>query len=138
MNDQHLSLIKSLPHSYPFVLIDRVLEFIEGKRAVCQKNITVNDVLLQGHCGDNHIFPAVFILEAMAQTSGLLIRGEGTEGTYLSMIRDAGFNRPVIPGDELVITSSIFYKLPPLYVFEVKASVRDEIVSEAEITLALV
>lgn len=135
---QHLSPNKMLPHSYPFVLIDRIIEFEEDKRIVCLKNITINEKFFQGHFGDNPIFPAIFIIEAMAQTSGLIIGGKGSRMAYLSSIMEAKFMKPVIPGDQLIITSSLFHRLPPLYVFEVQASVNDEMVSEAEIIMALV
>lgn len=127
-----------LPHSYPFVLIDRIIELEEGKRIVCLKNITINERFFQGHFGDNPVFPAVFVIEAMAQASGLIIGGKSSRMAYLTSIKDAKFMKPVIPGDQLIITSSLFHRLPPLYVFEVQASVNDEIVSEAEIIIALV
>lgn len=138
MSGQDLSLNNMLPHSYPFVLIDRIVEVEEGKRIVCLKNITINERFFQGHFGDNPIFPAVFIIEAMAQTSGLIIGGEGSRMAYLTSIKDAKFMKPVIPGDQIIITSSLLHKFPPLYVFEVQASVNDQMVSEAEIILSLV
>jgi beta-hydroxyacyl-ACP dehydratase FabZ len=138
VSSQHLSLNNTLPHSYPFILIDRIIELEEGKRIVCLKNITINERFFQGHFGDNLIFPVVFIIEAMAQTSGLIIGGEGSRMAYLSSIKDAKFIKPVIPGDQLIITSSLLHRFSPLYVFEAQASVNDEIISEAEIILSLV
>ena len=137
MNITHISLNALLPHSYPFLLIDKVVEFEAGKRAVCIKNVSCNEDVFQGYYPDNPFFPAGYIIEAMAQTSGLLISNDKSGGAFLSMIKDARFHRIVKPGEQLVITSSLFHKLNPFFVFEVKATVNDCFVAEAEITLAL-
>ncbi|MGR3309462.1 MAG: 3-hydroxyacyl-ACP dehydratase FabZ [Candidatus Brocadiales bacterium] len=137
--------INLLPHSYPFVLIDRIVQLEQGKRSVCLKNVSINEGFFQGHFKGNPVMPGVLIIEAMAQTSGLIIGSEETslpsnevKGLFsLGSIKYAKFKKPVVPGDQLIITSSLVHKLPPLYVFEVVASVEGEIVSEAEITLAL-
>lgn len=137
MTDLHPSPINLLPHSYPFVLIDRIVELEQGKRIVCLKNVTINEEFFRGHFKDNPVMPGVLIIEAMAQTSGLMICSEESSMFYLGRIKDAKFKKPVVPGDQLIITSSLTYKLSPLYVFEAVASVGSEIVSEAEITLVL-
>ena len=126
-----------LPHSYPFLLIDRILDLDEGKRIVCLKNVTINEEFFQGHFKDNPVMPGSLIIEAMAQTSGLIIVKEKSGMAYLGMIKDAKFRKMVVPGDQLIITSSLIDKFPPFYAFEVVASVGSEIVSEAEITLSL-
>lgn len=129
-----------LPHSYPFVMIDKIVELEQGKRSVCLKNVSINEEFFQGHFKDNPVMPGVLIIEAMAQTSGLIIgppEAEEIRMFSLGSIKDAKFKKPVVPGDQLIITSSLVHKLSPLYVFEVIASVEGEIVSEAEITLAL-
>ncbi len=131
------SPINLLPHSYPFVLIDRIVQLEQGKRSVCLKNVSINEGFFQGHFKGNPVMPGVLIIEAMAQTSGLIIGSEETRLFYLGSIKYAKFKKPVVPGDQLIITSSLVHKLPPLYAFEVVASVEGEIVSEAEITLAL-
>lgn len=125
-----------LPHSYPFVLIDRIIEITEGKRIVCLKNVTINEEFFNGHFKKNPIMPGVLILEAMAQASGLIIGGEKT-GAYLIRIKDARFKKPIIPGDQLIIKSSLLQSFHPLYVFDSIAYVKEDIVSEAEITLTI-
>lgn len=137
MNNIHISLNTLLPHSYPFLLIDKVVEFEVGKRVVCIKNVSCNEDVLHGRSSDNPLFPAVYIIEAMAQTSGLLMAEEKPGGGFLTMIKDAEFHRIVKPGDQLIITSSLFHKLSPLFVFEASAAVNDHLVAKAEITLAL-
>lgn len=126
-----------LPHSYPFLLIDRILKLDEGKHIVCLKNVTMNEEFFQGHFKDNPVMPGSLIIEAMAQTSGLMIMKEKSRMAYLGKIKDAKFRKMVVPGDQLIITSSLVDKFPPLYAFEVVVSVENEIVSEAEITLSL-
>ncbi|KKO18985.1 MAG: 3-hydroxyacyl-[acyl-carrier-protein] dehydratase FabZ [Candidatus Brocadia sp.] len=127
----------ALPHSYPFLLIDRILDLDEGKRIVCLKNVTINEEFFQGHFKDNPVMPGSLIIEAMAQTSGLMIVKEKSSMAYLGKIKDAKFRKMVVPGDQLIITSSLIDKFPPFYTFEVIASVGSEIVSEAEIILSL-
>ena len=137
MINPHIHPIKILPHSYPFVLIDRILEFEDGKKIVCLKNVSVNEEFFQGHFRDNPVMPGVLIIEAMAQSSGLIISGKESKIFYLGSIKNAKFKKPVVPGDQLIINSSITNKLPPLYTFEAVAYVDGGIVSVAEITLAL-
>lgn len=138
MNERHFSLRAALPHSYPFLLIDKVLEIEQGKRVACVKNVSYNDEVFHGRSADDPVFPEVYIIEAMAQTSGLLLDGKGSRGAYLSMIRDMRFHTQVKSGDRLVIVSSLFHGLPPLFVFEVKALVGDDVAAQGEITLALI
>lgn len=136
MNDKHIALRLLLPHSYPFLLIDKVAEIEEGKRAICIKNISCNEEVFHGHFPGNPVFPSAYIIEAMAQTSGLLTGGKEPRNAYLSMIKNARFHKHARPGDRLFITSSLFLEFPPLFVFEVKAEVNGEVIAEAEITLA--
>lgn len=129
--------LTTLPHSYPFVLIDKIIELGKGNRITCIKNVTINEEFFQGHFKDNPVMPGVLILEAMAQASGLII-GDKKSGAYLVRIKDARFKKPVIPGDQLIIKSFLIKCFHPLYVFDVAAYVKDETVSEAEITLTIV
>lgn len=136
MSNTRISLNALLPHAYPFLLIDRVLEFEAGKRAVCLKNISCNEAIIKGTHPDRPFFPTVYIIEAMAQTCGLLMPDEKSGGGVLSMIRDAKLHGIVTPGDQLIITSTLFHAFSPLFVFEVRAGVNDLLVADAEITLA--
>jgi beta-hydroxyacyl-ACP dehydratase FabZ len=125
-----------LPHSYPFVLLDRIIEFSQGAQIVCLKNVTVNEEFFSGHFRGNPVMPGVLLIEAMAQASGLII-GKEKEGAYLAGVKDARFKRPVVPGDRLIIKSSLIQKFYPMYVFEAEALVDDKVVADAEITLAV-
>jgi beta-hydroxyacyl-ACP dehydratase FabZ len=125
-----------LPHSYPFIFIDRILEVKEGVSITCLKNVTINEEFLSGHFKENPVMPGVLIIEAMAQASGLIIATE-RKGAYLTRVKDARFKNLVMPGDQLIIKASLIQKFFPMYVFEVEAFVNDEVVSEAEITLTV-
>jgi beta-hydroxyacyl-ACP dehydratase FabZ len=99
---------KVLPHRYPFLLVDRIVEMELGKRVVGLKNVTVNEPFFAGHFPRHPIMPGVLIVEAMAQTGGfLLMRSFGVEGQkqvlYFTGIDAARFRRPVVPGDQLVL-----------------------------------
>ena len=136
MSNIPISLNNVLPHAYPFLLIDRIVEFKAGKRVVCIKNVSCNEDVFQCHSPDDPFFPAVYIIEAMAQTSGLLM-GNEKSGGVLSLIKEAKFHRIVRPGEQLMITSSLFFSMSPLFVFEARVTVDGCPVAEAEITLAL-
>lgn len=125
-----------LPHSHPFVLVDRILEREEGRSIVCLKNVTFNESFIQGHFRNDPVMPGVLIIEAMAQASGLIM-DKGDKGASLSRVNDARFRAAVRPGDRMVIKSELVHEFKPLYVFDVRAYVCDEIVSSAEITLAI-
>lgn len=125
-----------LPHSHPFILIDKIVYLEEGKRIVCLKNVSNNDEILRGHFKNNLIMPGSLIIEAMAQASGLIIGNKKTNIAYLCRVKDAKFRKPVVPGDQLIISSNLIEKFPPLYIFEVNASVGSEVVAEAEINLS--
>ena len=93
-----------LPHRYPFLLVDRILELDPGVRAVGLKNVTVNEPFFQGHFPLHPVMPGVLIIEAMAQVGGVMILSiDENKGklAYLGTINDAKFRRPVVPGDAL-------------------------------------
>ena len=127
-------LLARLPHGLPFRFADRVLEWVPGKRVVTLKNVTANDPHLQGHFPGNLLMPGVLLVEAMAQTAGLLLP-EGSSA-FLAQIRDARFRRPVVPGDQVRIEAEPLAGLGGLRRFVVKASVDSAPVAEAEIVLA--
>lgn len=126
-----------LPHSYPFILIDKIIERKEGKSIVCLKNVTFNEEFFQGHFRDSPVMPGVLIIEAMAQASGLIISAEQPSAAFLGRVSEARFKAAVVPGDQLVIKASLIKEFRPLYVFEVSAYVQEVIVAEAEITLTI-
>ena len=123
-----------LPHGIPFRFVDRVLELIPGERVVALKNVTANDQYMQAHFPGNPIMPGVLLLEAMAQTSGLLLP-EGSSA-LLAQIKDARFRRPVIPGDQVRIEAKAVAEFGGLHRFAVRASVNGACVAEGEIVLA--
>ncbi|NDK98805.1 3-hydroxyacyl-ACP dehydratase FabZ [Photorhabdus bodei] len=112
MSDNHTLHIKEildlLPHRYPFLLVDRVLDFEEGKFLRAVKNVSFNEPFFQGHFPGKPIFPGVLILEAMAQATGILaFRSVGklelNELYYFAGIDGARFKRPVVPGDQMIL-----------------------------------
>jgi len=100
-------ILEYMPHRYPFLLIDRVLEFEGGKRILGLKNVTINEPFFRGHFPDHPIMPGVLIVEAMAQAGGLLLMNEfddpHSKVVYFMSLDDVKFRRPVIPGDQLLL-----------------------------------
>lgn len=132
----HPSPAVVLPHAYPFVLIDGILSYEEGLRAVCLKNVTVNEEFFTGHFRENPVMPGVLIIEAMAQAAGLLLSAAAPRGAMLSRVNDARLKRPVVPGDRLIITATLTHTFAPLSVFDCSVSVDETLAASAEITLA--
>lgn len=96
-----------LPHRYPFALVDRILEFVPGEKAVGLKNVTFNEPYFPGHIPKRPLMPGVLMLEAMAQVGGVvLIQLPGMKGKFFAFagIDKARFRRPVVPGDQLIMT----------------------------------
>jgi len=127
-----------LPHRYPFLLVDRVIELKVDEQAVGIKNVTINEPFFQGHFPGRPIFPGVLILEALAQLGGILaIRsapGDAPPVVYLTGIDKAKFRKPVIPGDQLRLQVTVMKRRPPFWKMEGKAFVGNDMVCEAEST----
>ena len=138
MMDIH-EILKKLPHRYPFLLVDRVLEVEPGKRIKALKNVTINEPFFIGHFPHRPVMPGVLMLEAMAQTAALLsFAAEGAAPDNKSVIYFAGidgarFKRPVEPGDQLVMDVTLERSRAGIYKFKGIARVGEEVACEAEL-----
>jgi len=134
-------ILKILPHRFPFLLIDKVLEVSE-KRIVAIKNISVNEPFFTGHFPENPVFPGVLLIEACAQASGILLNSLYRENDEKQLglfgrISNFSFKRIVKPGDVLVIESELLASKMSVYKFKVKATVGGEIAGLGEIEIIL-
>ncbi len=127
-----------LPHRYPFLLVDRVLECVPFESIRAIKNVTVTEPFFQGHFPGKPIMPGVLILESMAQATGLLAfhshqaRSSNHKVYYLVGVDKARFKRPVEPGDQLILTARMVRCIRGIYKFAAEAHVGNELVSTAE------
>lgn len=131
-----------LPHRYPFLLVDRVVEMELGKSIVAYKNVTVNEEFFNGHFPDTPVMPGVLIIEAMAQAAGILgfktMGKKPSDGSiyYFVGSEKLRFKRPVVPGDQLRLEASIVTEKRGIWKFECKATVEGELVSSGLIICA--
>jgi 3-hydroxyacyl-[acyl-carrier-protein] dehydratase len=138
MIDIH-EILKRLPHRYPFLLVDRVLVLEPGKTIKALKNVTINEPYFIGHFPQRPVMPGVLILEALAQVSAIL--GFETQGkvlddktvVYFVGIDNARFKRPVEPGDQLELESTILRYKSGIFKFATRAFVSGELAAEAEL-----
>ncbi len=135
-------ILETLPHRYPFLLVDRILSLEPGKRVVGLKNVTFNEEFFQGHFPGNPVMPGVLILEAMAQVGGCLVLAEVADPRsklcYLSGIDKARFRRPVVPGDQIVFTVERIGGRQNVIKVRGEARVDGHLCTEAEILTTLV
>lgn len=131
---------KILPHRYPFLLIDKVLEMEAGISAKAIKNVTVNEYFFQGHFPGNHVMPGVLIVEALAQTGAFAILSlEENKGktVYFGGIKKMRFRKKVVPGDTLVLETKITKSIGGIGFGQAIAYVDNEIAAEGELTFAV-
>lgn len=131
------NIMKMLPHRYPFVLIDRVVELVPGERILALKNVTHNETFFKGHFPESPIMPGVLIIEGMAQAGGVLAFSSQPEETYGTPVYFIGidkvkFRRPVVPGDQLRIDVRFLKKSSWAVKLAGIATVDEKKVSEAE------
>jgi len=128
-----------LPHRYPFLLVDRIIEFEAGKSITGIKNVTANEPFFQGHFPGHPIMPGVLIVEAMAQVGGLLMvenadPEKDPQIVYLAAVDQVRWRRPVVPGDQLRISARLLKARRSLFRVFAEATVDGEIAASAEIT----
>ncbi len=126
-------ILEKLPHRYPFLLVDRVLEVEENKRIRALKNVTINEPFFQGHFPHRPVMPGVLMLEALAQAAALLAfqsldTGAQSDSVYYFVgIDEARFKRPVEPGDQLILDVAMDRNRAGIYKFKAQAFVGDEL-----------
>ena len=133
---------KHLPHRYPFLLVDRVVEVIAGESIVAYKNLSVNEPFFEGHFPENPIFPGVLMLEAMAQTAGIL--GFYSQGKtnqdgstyYFAGADNVRFKRACVPGDRVMLHASVVSQRRGIWKFDVRSDVEGELAASATILCA--
>jgi 3-hydroxyacyl-[acyl-carrier-protein] dehydratase len=137
-----LAILERLPHRYPFLLVDRVLELHRGERIRALKNVTYNEPFFPGHFPGRPVMPGVMIIEALAQATGILAFSSAnvipTEQTrfYFVGIDKARFRKPVVPGDQLILKATVQRALRGIWKFETMALVGDTEVAHAEMMVA--
>ncbi len=135
-------IMSFLPHRYPFILVDRILDVIPEKEVVALKNVTINEPFFQGHFPGTPIMPGVLIIEAMAQAGGVLAYESVPDKMKGSLIYFMGidkvkFRKPVVPGDQLVINVKILKLRKTAVKMSGTATVNDKLVAEAEFMATL-
>ena len=135
-------IMKVLPHRYPFLLVDRILEVEEHKKIVGIKNVTINEPFFQGHFPGHSIMPGVLIIEAMAQVGGLLLLGlyeqPETKVVYFMSLDNVKFRRPVLPGDQLRMEVDVVQNKGRTVVLRGVAFVGEQRVCEADMMARVV
>ncbi|HPD83113.1 MAG: 3-hydroxyacyl-ACP dehydratase FabZ [Alphaproteobacteria bacterium] len=137
-----VNIMKMIPHRYPILLVDRLIDFVEGESAVGLKNVTINEPHFMGHFPGMPVMPGVLIVEAMAQTSALFVvktLGKEAQGkiVYFMTIDNARFRKPVVPGDSLHIHVTKVKQRGPVWKFDGVAKVGNTICAEATFSAML-
>ena len=136
-------ILKQLPHRYPFLLVDRVLELDKGKTIKALKNVTMNEPFFEGHFPHRPVMPGVLMLESLAQAAALLafdaLDTSPNDETvyYFAGIDGARVKRPVEPGDQLILEVELLRMKAGIFKFKTRASVAGETAVEAELTCAM-
>jgi len=135
-------IIDRIPHRYPFLLVDRVIEVVPGQRVVAVKNVTINEPFFQGHFPGAPVMPGVLIIEALAQAGAVLLLSDvpdrASKLLYFTAIDEARFRRPVVPGDQLRLTTEVLKLRARICKMHGRAEVDGEVVAEADVMCAIV
>jgi 3-hydroxyacyl-[acyl-carrier-protein] dehydratase len=137
-----LSIFERLPHRYPFLLVDRVLEYRCGRSIRALKNVTYNEPYFPGHFPHRPVMPGVMIIEALAQAAGILcfltadVKPDENTRFYFVGIDNARFRRPVVPGDQLILTAQVQRSLKGIWKFATAALVDGQEVAHADMMVA--
>lgn len=134
-------ILKILPHRYPFLLVDKVIEIEKGKSIVALKNVTYNEPFFQGHFPNLKVMPGVLVMEAIAQAGGILlyysIPDPEDKFVFLSKIDKAKFRKPIVPGDQIRIEVNVLKLKNKICQIRGKALVEGEVAAEGEILAAV-
>ena len=136
-------ILETLPHRYPFLLVDKVVEVIPGERIVAQKNVSINEEFFNGHFPHYPVMPGVLIVEALAQAAGILsFKTMGSKSDANSLyffvgIDNCRFKRPVVPGDIVMLQVSIERQSRLLWKYKAQALVDGQVAAEADLMCAL-
>ena len=135
-------IMERIPHRYPFLLVDRVVELVPQRRIVAVKNVTINEPFFLGHFPGAPVMPGVLVIEALAQAGAVLLLSDipdrASKLVYFTGIDDARFRRPVVPGDQIRLTMEVLKLRSRTCKMRGTAEVAGEIAAEAEIMSALV
>jgi len=137
-------IMKRIPHRYPFLMIEKVIDIVKGESCTGIKNVSVNEPFFQGHFPGHPIMPGVLIIEAMAQTAATLVVDSiegvdaGTHVVYFMSVEEARFRKPVLPGDQIYIKVKKERNRGTVWKFRGDAFVDDVLVAEAVFTAMLV
>ena len=137
-----LEIMKNVPHRFPFLLIDRILDFKENESVTALKNVSINEAQFQGHFPGNPILPGVYIIENMAQTACFLLSksGGGLQENavyFLGKVKSASFMQPVVPGDQLITTVTVEKKFGDSALVNAKSTVDGKVVAKADLMFGM-
>lgn len=131
-------IMEHLPHRYPFILVDRILQMVPNEKIVGLKNVTMNEHFFQGHFPGTPVMPGVLIIEAMAQVGGVFVYASLAEGDkkgllFFMGIDKARFRKPVVPGDQIIFEMNLIKKRANFFRMSGQATVDGDLVAEAEV-----